>query len=279
MDNILLLIVTGFVIGTLGTLIGAGGGFILVPALILAFPGKLTPQQITAISLAVVFLNALSGSVAYAKAKRIDYKAGLQFFLFTVPGSILGVYITKYISAKIFTLVFGIMLIALSVFLFFRKNAAEAAPTKPGNGKPGDIHRVLTDKDGQVYRYAYNNRIGWAISFLVGFISPILGIGGGIIHVPALVNWLNFPVHVATATSHFILAAMSLVSVLVHLAEGSYSSAQVVRLVLGIGAGVVAGAQLGAYFSHKIKAPVIIKALAVALGVVGIRLLFEFWQK
>ena len=70
---------------------------------------------------------------------------------------------------------------------------------------------------------------------------------------------------------------MSLVSVIVHLAEGNYNSALILRLVLGIGAGVVAGAQLGAYLSHKIKATIIIRALAVALGVVGVRLLLELF--
>jgi uncharacterized membrane protein YfcA len=273
MDNILLLIVTGFIIGTLGTLIGAGGGFILVPLLILMYK-SLTPEQITAVSLAVVFCNALSGSIAYAKAKRIDYKAGLQFFLFTIPGSVLGVYITKYISSKLFSVFFGVLLIGLSVLLFFRKKEVlEAGHAQKDT--PGKTHHQLTDRDGVVYNYYYNRHVGWLISFVVGFISPILGIGGGIIHVPAMVNWLGFPVHVATATSHFVLAAMSLVSVIVHLAEGNYNPPQIMRLVVGIGIGVVAGAQLGAYLSHKLKATIIIKALAVALGIVGVRLLLE----
>jgi uncharacterized membrane protein YfcA len=272
MDNIFVLVIAGFVIGTLGTLIGAGGGFILVPVLIFAFP-NLSPEQITAVSLAAVFFNALSGSIAYARAGRIDYKAGLQFFLFTVPGSILGVYITKLISAKVFTLVFGLLLIVLSALLFFRKKQPAATGTPPA--VPGKTRGHVTDKTGEEYTWYYNKQLGWLISFVVGFISPILGIGGGIIHVPAMVNWLGFPVHIATATSHFILAAMSLVSIVVHIAEGNYQNAQIIRLVFGIGAGVVGGAQLGAYLSHKVKATVIVRALAVALGTVGIRLLLQ----
>jgi uncharacterized membrane protein YfcA len=109
----------------------------------------------------------------------------------------------------------------------------------------------------------------------VGFISPLLGIGGGIIHVPAMVNWLKFPVYIATATSHFILAIMATVSVITHAANGNYDDPAVVKMILLLALGVIPGAQLGAYFSHKIKSTVIIKALAICLSVVGIRILLQ----
>jgi uncharacterized membrane protein YfcA len=107
----------------------------------------------------------------------------------------------------------------------------------------------------------------------VGFISPILGIGGGIIHVPALINWLQFPVHVATATSHFILAVMSVVSVIVHIVQGSYQDPAILRMVVFLGIGAIVGAQIGAYFSHRVRGRAIERALAVSLGLVGIRIL------
>ena len=166
------------------------------------------------------------------------------------------------------------MLIALSIMLFLKKNETASAPDSNKSAHL-NTHNTLTDSNGETYSYSYNKYLGWVISFAVGFISPILGIGGGIIHVPAMVNWLGFPVHIATATSHFILAAMSLVSVIVHFAEGNYNSPQIIKLVVCIGIGVVVGAQLGAYLSHKLKATVIVKALAVALGVVGVRLLLQ----
>ncbi len=90
MDNFILLIILGFVIGTLGTLIGAGGGFILVPLLIIIEPA-FSPETITAISMAIVACNAISGSVAYIASKRVDFKAGWVFAICTIPGSILGV--------------------------------------------------------------------------------------------------------------------------------------------------------------------------------------------
>jgi uncharacterized membrane protein YfcA len=89
------LIPLGFVIGAYGTLIGAGGGFVLVPILLLLYPNE-SPEIITCISLAVVFFNALSGSLAYSRMRRIDYKSGLLFSLATIPGAILGSHHSLY---------------------------------------------------------------------------------------------------------------------------------------------------------------------------------------
>ena len=84
MEQFLWLLPLGFMVGTFGTLIGAGGGFILVPVLLLLYPDK-SPETITSISLAVVFFNTLSGSFAYARMKRIDYKSGIIFAIATIP--------------------------------------------------------------------------------------------------------------------------------------------------------------------------------------------------
>jgi uncharacterized protein len=270
-DSNWLLIGMGIIVGCLGTLIGAGGGFILVPVLLFMYP-SLQPESITAVSMAIVACNALSGTVAYARARRIDYKAGVQFALFTIPGSILGPVLTRYIPKSTFTVFFGGLLVVLALYLLFKKGQKPGAVDVSPGGK-GMEQCTLTDRNGETYHYSYNKYLGWIISILVGFISPILGIGGGIIHVPSLVNWLKFPVHVATATSHFVLAVMSIVTVIVHIIQGSYRDPAIERLVLYLGVGAIAGAQLGAWFSHGIKGRAIEKALAISLGLVGIRIL------
>jgi uncharacterized membrane protein YfcA len=83
------LIPLGLFAGAYGALIGAGGGFILVPVLLILFPNE-APEIVTSISLMVVFLNALSGTIAYARSNRIDYKIGMIFSLATMPGAVLG---------------------------------------------------------------------------------------------------------------------------------------------------------------------------------------------
>jgi uncharacterized membrane protein YfcA len=273
MEHFYLLIIIGFCIGTLGTLIGAGGGFILVPLLILLNPG-FTPENITAISMAVVACNAISGTIAYITTKRVDYKAGLIFAACTVPGSVLGVLTTRVIPRNMFDIIFGVVLAGLAVFLFM-KGGRKNTVSKPLAAHKGWVEQQLTDKWNEQYTYAYDMRKGILLSVLVGYFSPLLGIGGGIIHVPAMVEWLRFPVHIATATSHFILSIMATVSVVAHYFSGSYEDPAILRIITGLVIGVIPGAQLGAYLSRRIKGKIIIRSLAVALGVVGIRILLS----
>lgn len=272
MDNPYLLIGLGFLVGTLGTLIGAGGGFILVPVLILFRP-DLPPEIITAISMAVVACNSVSGTTAYVYNRRVDYRAGLIFAVMTVPGSILGVMTVKAMPRGTFDVLFALLMIAMAIFLFIRGGKKKAS--HPYTQKPGWIHSKLVDRSGETYEYAYNIRNGSLLSIVVGYLSPILGIGGGIIHVPAMVEWLRFPVHVATATSHFILAIMATVTVVTHYVEGSYAAPEIVSMVLFLALGVIPGAQLGAYLSGKLRARLIIRALAVSMVLVGIRILWN----
>jgi uncharacterized protein len=263
-------IALGFGVGAYGTLIGAGGGFVLMPILLLLFPDK-SPELLTSISLAVVFLNALSGSGAYALMKRIDYKAGLIFALATIPGAILGAMNTSGVSRRLFDAIFGVMLVMAAVFLNLRPDVAR----QTRQGYHPDKHlimRHLVEADGASFDYAFNPWVGVALSLFVGYVSSFLGIGGGIIHVPALVYLLNFPIHVATATSHFILVIMALTGTIVHILNGSFG--QGVHHMVSLAIGVVLGAQAGARLSQFLKGTWIIRSLALALGLVGVRILY-----
>ncbi|MBP1740486.1 MAG: putative permease [Deltaproteobacteria bacterium] len=93
----------GFGVGAYGTLIGAGGGFVLMPLLLILYP-KESPEILTSISLAVVFFNALSGSEAYGLMRRIDYRSGLMFAAATVPGAVVGAMNTSHVPSPTFAI-------------------------------------------------------------------------------------------------------------------------------------------------------------------------------
>lgn len=261
------LLLLGLFVGTLGTLIGAGGGFVLVPILLFLLP-KVSPEQITAISLAVVFFNALSGSVAYLRMGRIDLVSAAWFALATLPGAVLGAVATKSIPRHEFNVGFGVLLVAASAYLVFKPEVAAEERKEP---LPAHTRRTITDAAGNEHEFHYSMPLALSLSVLIGFISSLIGIGGGIIHVPVLNRALNFPVHLATATSQAILCVMALAGSLVHWTSGNLEGR--LDTVGGLAIGAVVGAQLGALLSTRFKGSWIIRALAIALGVVGARIL------
>jgi uncharacterized membrane protein YfcA len=258
----------GFSVGVFGTLVGAGGGFILTPVLLLVYPHS-TPDLLTAISLVVVFFNATSGSVAYARQGRIDYRSGLVFATATVPGSILGVLVADRVSRPGFDVMMGVALTALAVWLI-------VGPTEAGEGVEGiGSPRTITSRDGHTYSYRARVRRGALLSVGVGFVSSFLGIGGGVVHVPLMVGVLGFPTHVATATSHFVLAFMALVATITHVLSGSFHHGVGLRRAASLCVGVVIGAQLGARVSRHTSSRRIQQLLAGGLLALGVRLILS----
>jgi len=252
----------GLAVGTFGTLIGAGGGFLLVPILLLLYPND-DPATITSVSLAVVFLNASSGSFAYLRQHKVDVRSALWFGATAVPGSILGALAVSRVPRTAFEVLLGVVLIAASIFLLVSQRPV-----------PGGGHHEAGDYDWFGPQIKHHRPTGLALAFVVGFISSLLGIGGGIMHVPALVHVLDFPVHVATATSHFVLAMTAGAGTVAHIASGTFAGSVLSRTA-ALGVGVVVGAQIGAQWAKRAKPKFILRGLAVALLLVGARMLYH----
>ena len=265
-ETALLLALLGVGVGAFGTIVGAGGGFILTPILLLLYPHD-SPRTITAISLTVVFFNAASGTGAYLRQRRVDIRSGSLFAAAAMPGAIGGALLTGFVSRRVFDILMGAVLAALAVWLLTGERWRPIPP------KRGVRRRLLFDRYGLLYEYDVPIWQGAAYSAVVGFVSSFLGIGGGIIHVPLLVRALGFPTHVATATSHYVLAWMAGVGTLTHVASGSFAGGTGLRRALALSAGVVIGAQGGAHFSRRIHGRQIELMLALALLALSIRLL------
>lgn len=255
----------GIALGALGTLVGAGGGFLLVPLLALVEPAW-SSEQITAFSLAVVTANAATGAVSYWRARRVDVRSFPYYAAAQVPGAAIGAYVTAFLPRRIFDPLFGATLIAIAAWLVFR-------PAKASVQRAGRAHRVIVDAAGQRYEWSFDPRIGVAGSGVIGFFSSLLGIGGGIIHVPLLATVLGYPAHVATATSHAVLAVTAAVGTSIHVAHGDYRADA--PLVACTCLGAVIGAPFGARLSAHVPGPAILRVLAVALAFVGVRLLLN----
>ena len=260
------LVALGLIVGAYGTLIGAGGGFVLVPLLLIIYPHD-SPAQITAISIGVVFVNASSGSLSYYRLRRADYRTGLWLAAATLPGAVLGSIVVGAIPRGTFELIMGVALLGVGGYLVVRPQARIPLMLNAAFV----VDRTITDSSGHSYSYRLNLGLAMFLSVGVGFLSSMLGIGGGILHVPLLTTFFGFPEHVATATSHFTLMFMSGAAAATHAIEGDYMAT--LRTTIALALGALAGAPIGAALSERIEGRWIVRLLAVALGVVGLRLL------
>ncbi len=196
-------------------------------------------QTLTAISLAAVFFNAASGTTAYARQRRIDYRSGLIFSLATVPGAIGGALVVGVVSRQVFDAIMGVVLALLAAWLVAGERWRLPQPRRNLE------HRILIDRSGERYEYDVPLRRGALYSLGVGFLSSFLGIGGGVLHVPLLVRALGFPTHLATATSHFVLAIMAGTGSLTHVVLGSFHHGHGVRRTVSLSIGSAGGGGLG----------------------------------
>ena len=231
---------------------------------------KLPPPAAAATSLVVVCLNAISGSFSYLRMRRVDVRTGVLLAVATIPGAIIGPGLAERVPERAFKISFALFLLILSAILLRHPERI----AKPGAESPDSrwhMHRTFTDREGRTFQYHYNLAVALGISFVVGILSSMLGIGGGIIHVPAMIHLMNFPVHIATATSQFVLAITSGTGVV----EYAMRDRVVWPLALAIGSGVIVGAQLGAKLSHRLKVAGIVRLLTIALVVLAFRLLWS----
>lgn len=258
----------GAAVGAFGTLVGAGGGFVLVPILLLIYPDA-SAEDVTATSLFVVCANAASGTLAYARQRRIDYRSGAWFAIATLPGAVAGAIVVAYIPRRAFDGIFATVLVALGLWLTLRAGAT--AIRSPVSGR-GVVRRMLRDARGNTFVYSFQLWKGVVLSMLIGFVSSLLGIGGGVIHVPVMATILHFPIHVATATSQFVLMFMAAEGSGVHFLTGALGWNEWLGHGLLLSAGAVPGAQAGAWFAQRVHQRIIVRALSAALVLVGARL-------
>lgn len=213
------LIPLGVAAGVLGSMIGLGGGIIVVPILtFFGFPPTLAASN----SLFAALSNAAASTISYSKQKRIDFSLGLKLGLLSVPGTVLGAYVSSDVAPGIFKILFGLVLISSAFYIFLRKKIE----TK---------QKIITK---QIMLFA----IG--ASFFAGIISSFFGIGGGIIFVPLMVVGIGMTMKKAAPTSQFILLFASLSGVISHSLLGHPDFIQAGLLAIGSFVGGLIGARL-----------------------------------
>jgi len=237
------LIPLGFTAGLLGSIIGLGGGIIIVP--VLTFFG-FSPALAASNSIFAVFSNAIASSISYAKQRRIEYSLGLKLGLLSIPGTVIGALVSSEITPSLFKILFALILISASVYIFSKR---KIEPKKYNISKQIMILAI-------------------SASFVAGIMSGLFGVGGGIIFVPLMVIAMGLSMKNAAPTSQFILLFASCSALVTHTILGHPDFYQALLLSAGAFVGGIVGARLSLEIkenSLKILISIVMVAAAVKM--------------
>ena len=263
--HLIFLPVLGVFVGALGTMVGIGGGFILVPVLILLFPDA-PAFTVTSISLAVVFLNAVSGSAGYLREGRVDLRSGILFAIAAIPAAVLGAFATARVGRVAFDAAFGTLMIVGAAYLLWRSRIIKLKRVR--DDWPS-TNRLLLDKTDCIYRYNINEPLGMGVSAAAGAVSSFFGIGGGVIQLPAMVALMKIPPPIAAGTSIFVLVFTALTGVITHIVLGEFTAGWRRAGLIGIGA--IVGAQIGVRIARHVNSNMLVYGLSAAMVLLGLR--------
>ena len=264
------LLLLGLGTGVYGAIVGVGGGFVLVPALILLF--DMEPTSAAGTSVALVTVNSLSGSEAYRRMGIIDYRSGLLFAGAAIPGAVTAPFVLRSVPSDTFDILLGALLMALAAYMILQPRPAASAHRRIGAGGLFRTTRRIVTPGGAEYRYSFNEMLAVSLNLLLGFMSSFFGTGGGFLRTPILIRFFGFPVLVAVATSIFALVFYTAAGAVTHAALGHID---LYPTLVWSGVGLVGGAQAGVRVADRIGALWVMRLLLALVLVMGAALLFE----
>lgn len=236
--------------GSLG-LMGGGGSILTVPVLVYAL--DMGAKDSIALSLAIVGITSLVGSVSHFRAKNINIKVALIFGPVAMAGTFLGAKLSVFLSGAMQLIIFAVVMLVAAYFMFKGKKAIE------------DDH---TDKP-------LNYPLIVAEGVFVGILTGIVGVGGGFMIVPALVLLAHIPMKQAVGTSLLIIALKSFAGFL-----GYMDKIEVDWAFLGqFSIFTIIGILVGSYFVKYISQQKLKKMFAIFLVIMGVFILYKNRQQ
>jgi uncharacterized protein len=266
------LLVLGFVVGLPASMCGLGGGFILVPTLILVF--NLAPQHAIAVSLVAMCGTTFSASIGYIKHKRVDYKLALLYDVLDIPGVIIGAYLTTILPQNLLIGICGFFVLSLSLLMLRDRRKRTCSTENEQTDTASQIGWGRTVKDSMNHVFQYKIRKpGFIIlsSLLSGLVTGLAGLGGGITDTTTMML-LGVPAHIAVASSEFAMALTNGAAVVTH---GLFQNISI-EYAIPITIGTIIGAQIGVLVAKRTKQRTLKAILAIVALLFSLRMILEF---
>jgi uncharacterized membrane protein YfcA len=273
----ILLLAAGVAAGLFGSLLGLGGGILIVPLLTLGFGLAL----IKAVGVSLICVIVTSGAAAgvYLERRVANLRLGMTLELFTAIGALVGGLVAFLIPERAIELLFTGLLVYTAVTMARRRTETAAAPAPSVSGTDAavavtaeprsDAERGSTAVDqlsGPGYRIRHL-RWGMLGSVGAGVASALLGIGGGLVKVPVMHVLMGVPLRVATATSNLMIGITASASAIIYLLRGGIDPYAAAPTAIG----VFIGASIGSRIAARID-------LRLLRGLFVVILLYTAWQ-
>ncbi len=282
--NIFVLLAMGAAVGFLSGMFGVGGGFLITPLLIFY---NIPPAIAVATGANQVIASSFSGALSHMKKRTLDIKLGMVLLAGGLVGSTLGIYVFSVLrrlgQLDLFISLFyvamlgtvgGLMLVESIGAL--RRARDGAAPTMKKPGQHNWIHRLPLKMRFRASKLFVSVIPVVALGTAIGFLSSIMGVGGGFIMIPALIYLLKVPTNVVVGTSLFQIIFVSAYTTIVH-ASTNHTVDVVLAFILM--AGGVAGAQYGVKAGQKLRGEQLRALLALLVLAVALRLGFDLFVR
>ena len=249
----LLMLGSGAAAGAFGSLLGLGGGILIVPLLTLGF--GLPLREAAGVSLISVIVTSSAAAGVYLERHVANLRLGMTLELFTATGALIGGSIAFLLDEQVLSLLFGALLL-YAAFTMARSRAEvepETLPTDEDDDHvipPGDdlAPSHLDRLSGAGYRVR-NLPLGILGSTVAGVISALFGIGGGIVKVPVMHVAMGVPLRVATATSNMMIGITAAASAVIYLTRGGIDPYVAGPTAIGVFLGATAGSRL----AHRVQ--------------------------
>ena len=268
----LLIAVGPFLAGLLGPLTGLGGGVVIVPLLTLLFGVDI--RYAIGASLVSVIATSSGAAAAYLKEGFSNIRVGMFLEVATTIGAVCGAYLATRIPTAAIAIIFGI---ALLYSAWTSTNPEPEVPIDP-NWAPL-ARRLKLDgsyptSEGMVAYHVTRIPLGFALMYVAGVLSGLLGIGSGAVKVLAMDGAMRIPFKVSTTTSNFMIGVTAAASAEIYLHRGYLDPGLAMPVMLGVLLGALLGARIlpGAKVrTLRIVFGIAIAAVAVEMSVKGVR--------
>lgn len=258
------------VAATLGSMVGLGGGVFLVPIFTLFF--GVDPKLAIGASAVAVVTNSVVGSSVHLRSRFTNLRLAMLLQAITAGGATVGALIAIWADPRILQTVFGGALLYASFSMATRRRATppEPAPNAPDPYRLGAVYR--DPAAGRSVRYLPNRvPLGLSISALAGVISGMLGVGGGVVQVPAMNLMMGVPIKAAAGTASFMVGITSVATALVFYADEKIDPQVVIPAMVGI----FAGSQFGSRLTRRLPAQRLSLLFVLILLYLGVSLFFR----